>query len=161
MVCSSRANSSGYAVAPRGRSSLLPHPGQCTRGFPPRRCAVHPLSIPSLHSSHRHPVLLLRCLTGCWSHCRSEEDLPPSFTKSLLEQKGGRRGQKIFTACFCQAALVSWPTGWGDPGSCPGAVSCWPAHICSLVLQGEGLNSTQWPGTRLEGWSGLQKQELH
>lgn len=122
-------------------------------------------SIPSLHTSHRQPVLLLQCLTGCWSHCRGEEDLPPSFTKSLLEQNGGRKGQKKFTPCSCQAALVSCPTGWG-PGSCPGAVSCWPAHICSLVLQGEGLNSkgasTQWPGTRLEGWSGLEKQkELH
>lgn len=105
MVCSSGANSSGYAVTPRGRSSLLPQPRQCTRGFPGRGCAVHALSIPLLHTSHRQPVLLLQCLTGCWSHCRSEEDLPPSFTKSLLEQKGGRRGQKLFTPCFGQVAL--------------------------------------------------------
>lgn len=82
---------------------------------------MHSLSIPSLHTSHRHPVLLLRCLTGCCSHCTSEEDLPPSFTKSLLEQKGGRRGQNTSTPCFGQVALVSWPTGWGLrflPGCC-------------------------------------------
>lgn len=133
MVCSSRANSSGYAVTPWGRSSLLPHTGQWTRGFPPRRCAVHSLSIPSLHTSHRHRVLLLRCLTGCWSHCRSEEDLPPSFTKSLLEQKGGKRGQKIFTTCFWQATLVSWAVGWGAqvPARCSQLLACTRLLSCT------------------------------
>lgn len=81
---------------------------------PPRRAVdqripTETLCIPSLHTSHRHWVLLLWCLTGCWSHCRSEEDLPPSFTKSLLEQKRGKRGQKIFTTCFWQATLAQFP----------------------------------------------------
>lgn len=87
------------------------------------------------------------CFGVCCSHCTSEEDLPPSFTKSLLEQKGGRRGQKIFTPCFGQVGPRA-----GGSGSCPGAVSC---SLALQELQGEGLNSkgasTQWAGTRLEG----------
>lgn len=106
-------------------------PGQCTRGFPARRRALHSLSIPSLHTSHRHPALLLHCLTGCWSHCRSEEDLPPSFTKFLLEQKGGRRGQKVFSTCFWQAALVSWPVGHRFLPRCCQLLACSPLLSCT------------------------------
>lgn len=138
MVCSRRAPGSQITVDAQWHheagGSLLPHTGHQTSGLP-KCCIVLWLSIPSWYTSHQHQASASSvCL---WQTADPTVEVKKIYHHLSLnpsgEQKGEKRGQKIFTNFF----LTSYSDKVGprqvDPVACLGALSCLPARSCSLL----------------------------
>lgn len=132
MVCSSRANSSGYAVTPWGRRSLLP----LSQGSAPEDSqwdAV--LCIPSAFPRCTPATGTQPCFFTVWQAAGPTVEVKKIYhhlsPSSSWNRRGGRRGQKVFSTCFWQAALVSWPVGHRFLPRCCQLLACSPLLSCT------------------------------
>lgn len=134
-VCSSRANSSGHAVTPWDRRSLLPHPGQSTTGFPLRRHALHSLAALQPQAPSPASSVSGRLLVPLQKWRKSTT----IFHQVPLGTEGGKKEAEGVQHLFLTGCSGKLARGLRGRVSCPGAVSCWPAHLCSCTS-----GTTRW-----------------
>lgn len=129
-------------MTPRGRGFPPPShraPDQRTPKMLHRALTQHSLII---HKSSAPSLCFFSVpLTDCWSHCRNEEDLPPSFTESFWGTEGGKKGGRRYSPTFSwQATLIKLAPGrWTQLLAWVLSVAC--LHVLALSCTS---GTTRW-----------------